>query len=368
MNKKIYLKLLAFLFLPIIIFSCKKIDNEINKSLPVPVKLNNTANLNSSLNLNDYIFYGQDDFNGNTLDTSVWDYYAEGQQRASSVILRNNVSVNNGNLYLVTKPYLDRFSSAFISTELTPQGYFKYGYFEIRANLPKGIGNVGSFWLLANGMGATYPIPNPSIYGTEIDVFEYSYTNPNNLYISLHWNGYDVANGALESTFTDNIPGIETGYHTYALEWTPKEYIIYVDGVERIRTNQIISHTEEFLLLSCQTEGFGGSNLIGPWPDTTKVDYIKVYKRKPEVRLYGACDYNGWVSEGLQFGNYTTAQLTAKGIFNNETSSIEVPQGWKVTAFDGDNLTGDSAVILNNIQCFSILANDKISSLRITPN
>lgn len=263
MRKQILLKTSLFLFTLLIIFSCKKNKIDIEKSISTPTQIYNKANLISGPNLSDYVFYGQDDFNGTALNTGIWDYYAEGQQRGSTVFLRNNVIVNNSNLYIVTKPYLDKFSSGMISTELIPEGYFKYGYFEIRANLPKGIGNVGAFWLLANGMNATYPVPNPSIYGTEIDIFEYSYTNPNNLYISLHWNGYDVANGALETTFTDNIPGISIGYHAYALEWTPKEYIVYVDGIERVRTNQIISHTEQFLLLSCRLKDSAGLTFWG---------------------------------------------------------------------------------------------------------
>jgi beta-glucanase (GH16 family) len=366
MKKNIIKNAICILSLSVIV-SCKKSINEIEKSSPALVKLNNTANLNSGPNLNDYIFYGQDDFNGTQLDTSIWNYWAEGVVKGSTTFLRSNARVNNGNLYLLTERYQNNFSSVYVATEGKPQYYTKYGYFEIRAKMPKGIGNIGAFWLWTPGMSTTYPIANPSIYGTEIDIFEYTATNPDNLYVSLHWNGYDVANGALESTFTDYIPGISNGYHTYALEWTPKEYIVYVDNVERVRTNQIISHVPEFIALTCETGGFGGTNYLGPWPDTLAIDYIKVFKRKPEVRLYGACDYNGWVSEGLQFGTFTTAQLIAKGVFNNEISSIEVPQGWKAVGYDADNLTGDSIIGTVDNRCLTTF-NDKISSLRITPN
>lgn len=327
----------------------------------------NVAHLSGGPDLSEYSLFFQDDFNGRSLDTSIWNYRREGHTVDSTIYLRHNARIKNGNLYLITDRYQNKFSGVNISTEPKPQYHFKYGYFEIRAKLPQGIGNVGAFWFQAPGMSQTHAVANPSVHGAEIDVLEYSASNLDNLFHSLHWNGYDYSKGAQVSTFKNYMPGISHGYHTIALEWTPKEYIVYVDNIEKVRSDKIISRSPEFIILGCGTGGFGGTNRLGPWPDTLTVDYIKAYKRKPEVRLYELCDGYGRVSDGLQPGFYTTAQLTAKGVFNNTTNSCEVPKGWEVTAFDGDNFSGDSIVVTNDTRCFkSLKFNDKVSSLKIT--
>ncbi len=339
------------------------IPHKIVKNIP-------KENLNQP-DLSDYTLFFEDDFDSTALNTNIWDYRQEGvASRDSSINLRQNAHIKNGNLYLITDRHKNGFSGVNISTESKSKAYhFKYGYFEISARLPQSVGNVGAFWMQAAGMAKTYQVPNPSIYGTEIDILEYSASNLDNLFHSLHWNGYDYSRGAKVETFKNLQPGISKGYHIIALEWTPKEYIIYVDNVEIVRSDKNISRSPEFLILGCGTGGFGGTYRPGPWPDTMAVDYIKVYKRKPEVRLYELCDGYGHISDGLPAGSFTTKQLTAVGVLNNSANSCEVPKGWKLTAFDGDNFTGKSVVITNDTRCLgSLNFANKLSSLKIEEN
>jgi Glycosyl hydrolases family 16 len=302
--------------------------------------------------LNQYNLVIEDNFNGTTLDKKIWGFYRQGDTIQDCIYFQKNATVKNGQLFL--------------TVDIMPHQLFKYGYFEISAKLPTSIGDEAAFWFFAPGMSKTYPKENPSVYGAEIDVFEYSANNFDNLFYSLHWNGYEYKNGAKVTTRQEHVPGISKGYHTYALEWTPKEYIVYVDNKERIRNNTIISRSPEIMILGFGAGGFAGKNYLGPWPDTFAIDYVKIYNRKPAVRLYGDDDGYGWISDDLLLGNYTTKQLLEKNFFNNDASAIEVPKGWQVTAFDDDNFTGNAVVIIGDKRQIGNNLNNKISSLKIS--
>ena len=119
------------------------------------------------------------------------------------------------------------------------------------------------------------------------------------------------------------IPGIAEGFHTFALQWTPKEYIVYIDGVQQAQTTQAVSHIPEFIILSTEITGYGGDQTLmsNNIADVFEVDYVKVYERKPAVTIYGDCDGYGWVSDGLLPGKYTSAQLAALHV-NSRTHAI----------------------------------------------
>jgi|GEM_PF-2290259 len=323
---------------------------------------------------NNYTLAMKDDFDDNTLDTKKWQYYEENTIRGFGKILRSNVEISKGTLKLFAKRTTDingndTFSSGMISTQHSLNQ--KYGYFEIRAKVNQQTGPHCAFWLLQHSVGVVNKIPNPSVFGTEIDVFEYHRaTGTENLYFTLHWNGYDFSNNSHRKvSSTALIPGIANGFHLFALEWTPKEYIVYVDGVEKARSNIAVSHVPEFLILSTEIVGFGGDRfqMNSTASDVFEVDYIKVYARNPAVTIYGDNDYYGWVSEPLVPRWYTTNELSKYGITDNDASSIEIPKGWKVIAYDEDNFKGDSVVVTNDSKSAGGF-NNKLSSIKITNN
>jgi beta-glucanase (GH16 family) len=323
---------------------------------------------------NNYTLVMKDDFDGNTLDTKKWQYYEENTVRGFGKILRSNIEISKGTLKLFAKRITDTngndtFSSGMISTQLSLNQ--KYGYFEIRAKVNQQTGPHCAFWLLQHSVGVVNIIPNPSVFGTEIDVFEYHRAaGTENLYFTLHWNGYDFSNDSHQKVSgTALIPGIADGFHLFALEWTPKEYIVYVDGIEKARTTTAISHVPEFLILSTEITGFGGDRykMSNTEPDVFEVDNIKVYSRNPSVTIYGESDYYGWVSEPLLPGWYTTNELLKYGITDNDASSIEIPKGWKVIAYNEDNFKGDSVIVTNDSKSAGSF-NNKLSSVKITDN
>lgn len=82
--------------------------------------------------------------------------------------------------------------------------------------------------------------------------------------------------------------------------------------------------------------------------------------------VYQHNNYNGR-SSALPAGGYNTAALAARGVANNDVTSLTVPPGWRVTLFDGDNFTGPSLVkTSNDTRLVDDGWNDRASSIVIT--
>jgi len=83
---------------------------------------------------------------------------------------------------------------------------------------------------------------------------------------------------------------------------------------------------------------------------------------------YKDCNYGGY-AVGLTPGNYTTAQLSALGILNNDISSLKVTSGYKVTLYQDDNFSGATLVLTGDDECLVDNGwNDVVSSLKVESN
>jgi GH18 family chitinase/regulation of enolase protein 1 (concanavalin A-like superfamily) len=84
------------------------------------------------------------------------------------------------------------------------------------------------------------------------------------------------------------------------------------------------------------------------------------------VTLYQHTNYGGY-SACLSAGNYTTAQLTALGVANNDVSSLKVKAGFTATLYDGDNYT--STTISKTADDSTLVDdgwNDILSSIKVS--
>ena len=86
------------------------------------------------------------------------------------------------------------------------------------------------------------------------------------------------------------------------------------------------------------------------------------------ITAFKDCSYGGTAS-ALNVGNYTTAQMNAIGILDNDISSIKVSEGYKVILYDGDNFTGNSTTITSSTSCLVASSfNDLTSSIQVVTN
>ena len=107
------------------------------------------------------------------------------------------------------------------------------------------------------------------------------------------------------------------------------------------------------------------SNMVNTG-NNDQISSIKVLSAGPT--FYSNTSYGG-TAVTLGAGEYTLAQLQAAGIANNSISSIRVPVGYTVVAYDGSAFDGTSwTFTTDNSNLVNSGNNDMISSVKITIN
>jgi beta-glucanase (GH16 family) len=156
---------------------------------------------------------------------------------------------------------------AYTSGLITTQPSFRqtYGYFEMRAALPRGKGLWPAFWLL----------PADLSWPPEIDVME-SVGDPSRAYVTAH-------------SKHGKAQGIETrlsgeGFHTFAVAWDAKNLVWYVDGAEIGRQPTPPDVNKPMYLLANLAMGgdwAGAPDETTAFPATYAIDYIRAYRFAP---------------------------------------------------------------------------------------
>lgn len=259
--------IIMFFFLPLTLLACSRTNEEspepyVESMLPAHIKSN-------------YQMVWNDEFDGTTINLNKWNYRAEGTVRNYGTVSRQTISPD-GNGHVSIKVTKDSNGKYFIG-ELGTQGIYEptYGYFECRAKMNLQLGPHVAFWLQSPTMTK---VGDPAVNGTEIDIFEYHRKTPDIVNFNLHWNGYGTDHQTTGKKVT--YPEINSGFHTFGLEWTKDEYVFYVDGKETWRTTSAVSNRSEYLILSTELTGWGGDPALGNFPDEVIFDYVRVFQQK----------------------------------------------------------------------------------------
>lgn len=159
-----------------------------------------------------------------------------------------------------------------------------FGYFEARVKIPDSDCLWSAFWLQSYSQGQ---IGNRGLDGSEIDIYESSfYHDRQRVGSCIHYDGYKMHHRGFQAT---HDVGTDTyvGFHTYAVKWTPNEYVFYFDGEPTWATDAKGTCTVPcYLQLTCEMGQVGKK---GPYAQKFKeelkggeflVDYVKVYQNK----------------------------------------------------------------------------------------
>lgn len=176
-------------------------------------------------------------------------------------------TVGNGLLSISAVHRSDGWYSYLLDTKTTFTQ--KYGYFEARMKIPKGVGLWPAFWGYHDSDSA------------EIDTMEVCAnplgTNGGNdaslLHTTIHWSG-GQAGKAIRTA------DLSLGFHTYASEWRQDHIAFFIDGVEVWRYTDA-SHVPAVALPLIVNLGVGGSwcgapDSTTPSPAVLQVDWIRV--------------------------------------------------------------------------------------------
>ncbi len=220
-----------------------------------------------------YQLVWEDNFDGNSLDTTKWGLRGIGPRRIGYNDA-SMVKVRDGKLMLMFDIKGDSVLAGMIGTEKKFEN--SYGYYECRAKLQNGCGPWAAFWmqspLISKGS-------DPAKYGTEIDIFEYfKEMGKDTLTHCLHWAYGPKMKSSKE--MISRLKGLSDGYHTFGLEWTKNKYSFFIDGLKYHEQTIGISHIKEYIILSMEIPDKKESLKQACVPDTFMVDYVKVYKKK----------------------------------------------------------------------------------------
>lgn len=86
------------------------------------------------------------------------------------------------------------------------------------------------------------------------------------------------------------------------------------------------------------------------------------------VQVAQHCDYGGY-NVGLPVGSYNLGQLQARGIVNDDISSLRVQVGYSITLYQNDNFSGNSITKTSDDNCLVNEGfNDSASSIVVATN
>ncbi len=199
-----------------------------------------------------------------------------------------NSFVSNGTLKIVARKetFSDQgYTKTHTSARLNSKFAFTYGYVEIRAKLPIGIGTWPAMWTLGQNitepggfwydtMGTT-PWPNCG----EIDIMEHWGSNQNYVQSAMHT---PSSFGDTVNKGGQTIATVSSEFHIYALEWTPERMTFSVDGVTHYIYEPSVQNAatwpfdaNQYILLNVAVlpeilDSFNESAL--------EIDYVRVYQ------------------------------------------------------------------------------------------
>jgi beta-glucanase (GH16 family) len=185
--------------------------------------------------------------------------------------------VENGILRIEARRGADgKWSSGLLASN-DPQGHGfsqQFGYFEMRAKLPKGPGLWPAFWLVANKDEDT---------SAEIDIMEYYGKFPDRYESVVHiWKKTERGRN-YEEVLRHQVPlgSLHEDFHLYGASVEADWTIFYLDRREVGRTSTPPEHQHAMFILLNLAMGAGWPIDETPNPSFMFVDYVRAYQKLP---------------------------------------------------------------------------------------
>ena len=224
-------------------------------------------------------------FEGMRPDPEAW-IVADGawsHNRELQYYAPDSISIADGRMRIVAEKRKvgDRpYSSGHVRT--TDSLAQTYGRWEIRAKLPDSQGMWPAIWLL----------PTDGSWPPEIDIIELVGKEPGRVHHSFHWG--PLRDGLLPwdlgQTSTDHHDAADYAdtWHDFAVEWTPRNIVWYVDGVETHRfgttpeERALIPDAPMYLIINTAIGGFwpGPPGDATRWPSVMEIDRVRIYEHE----------------------------------------------------------------------------------------
>jgi beta-glucanase (GH16 family) len=263
--------------------------------------------LTVAFDYNDNLLFNED-FNGTSLDGTKWELCPNLDRQGRSTWMDDMVSLSNGYLHIKFKRDAElgrkKSKDRAVANNWIRAGGIRtrskdwskilfqnsFGYYEARIKFPQISGTWGAFWLMSPTIDQD--LTNGGEEGTEIDIIETIGNEKGRFQAALNWNGYDpshhkaVDSGNNYRSVPVNI--YDGGFHTFALDWTPVEYVFYIDNHEFWRVdgggrfkNSGINQNPNYIKLTVESSPWVGDIPKNFTEAEMVVDYVRIYKHKP---------------------------------------------------------------------------------------
>ena len=229
----------------------------------------------------------EDNFDGNTLDSKKWSRCPEWARQGKS-FWKDELSYVDGEGHLVLRMEWDEETQLVNCGAVRTLGKFEagYAYYEASIKFPVAPGTWGAFWMMAGNVSSE---ENGAKDGVEIDIVESIGNEEGKYQHALHWDGYGDAHKSFDAKRLQVVDIYDGNFHTFGLLRSEEYYIFYVDG----QISSIVSAfdgcapcpEDAYLKLTCEAaewSGAGTAESIKSLPAEMVVDYVRVYKVKPE--------------------------------------------------------------------------------------
>ncbi len=177
------------------------------------------------------------------------------------------------------EPFGNReYTSARLKTQ--GLGAWRYGRVEARIQIPRGQGLWPAFWMLGDNYG---PIHWPDC--GEIDIMENIGKEPAVAHATVHGPGYGQP--GVSAVYQLPTGALADDFHVYAVEWEPGLIRWFVDTTlyqtlapQDLPGPWVFDHPF-FIILNVAVGGDwpGGPDSTTVFPQTMRVDYVRVYQQ-----------------------------------------------------------------------------------------
>jgi chitinase len=143
------------------------------------------------------------------------------------------------------------------------------------------------------------------------------------------------------------------------------------NGIPTIKskTNLAFDQASGIMIWQLAGDAVGANSLL------TAINQVVLSRATPPpssgvATFYKECSYTG-TAVGLPVGDYTLSALQAKGILNDDISSLQLNSGYQVVLYENDNYSGNTLTLTASTSCLVNNAlgtgnwNDKTTSLRV---
>jgi len=271
----------------------------IEDNLIIKIIFDKTASVNAEPEL---LFY--DEFDGDRLNYKKWDTCPNWDRQGRSTWDDDLVSVSDGYLRLGFVRDTDlgekKTSNKNDAKNWIRAGAIRtmsqnnidilfentFGYYEASIKFPQVRGMWGAFWLMSPTQWIL--TEKGGAIGTEIDIVESIFNEKGKYNCALHWDGYGDQHKGTGSgdKMAPDINIYDGEFHVFAMDWSPNEYIFYVDGIEYWRcdggsryNNSGVNQNPNYVKLTVEGAEWAGALPSDFTEGEMLVDYVRIYNQ-----------------------------------------------------------------------------------------